>query len=142
MAAEADVGKTPLQFLSEEIKWYETHATTQRALYLSFRVFTLLFGALVAPLTQLGFPLIVTILGIAITVVEGAQQLFQFHDNWTRYRTACEALRHEKILLSGSAAPYDGSDDQKIAQLAQHIALIMSAENGKWQTAQIPPRAP
>ena len=132
----------PAEFLEEELKWYNWHAGFNRFIYYSLRIVTLVGGALIAPLTQLhDFAGAVTALGIIITVVEGSQQLFKFHDNWTRYRTACEALRHEKILLAGNAAPYNGTDKQ--AQLAQRITMIMSVENGKWQNAEIlPPKQP
>ena len=44
-------------------------------------------------------------MGVAIVIIEGLQQLCQFHANWTSYRT-CEALRHEKYLFLARSGPY------------------------------------
>ena len=42
-------------------------------------------------------------LGALIVVLESVQQLFQFHSNWTHYRSTAEALKHEKFLYLAHA---------------------------------------
>jgi hypothetical protein len=38
-------------------------------------------------------------LGVLIAVLEGLQQLNQYHANWIAYRSTNEALKHEKFLF-------------------------------------------
>ena len=45
-------------------------------------------------------------LGALIVVLESIQQLFQFHSNWTHYRSTSEALKHEKYLYLAHAGSY------------------------------------
>ena len=41
-------------------------------------------------------------LGLLVVIIEGLQQLFQFHDNWVSYRGTCESLKHEKCTFPGA----------------------------------------
>ena len=45
-------------------------------------------------------------LGALIVVLESIQQLFQFHSNWTHYRSTSEALKHEKFLYLAHPGAY------------------------------------
>ena len=50
-------------------------------------------------------------LGALIVVLESIQQLFQFHSNWTHYRSTSEALKHEKFLFLAHAGSYATAKD-------------------------------
>ncbi len=41
-------------------------------------------------------------IGALVAVIEGAQQLYKFQENWISYRSTCEALRHERYLYLGA----------------------------------------
>jgi hypothetical protein len=52
-------------------------------------------------------------LGAVVVVVEGFQQLNQYQQLWTSYRSTAEALKHEKYLFLGravSSIPLSGPD--------------------------------
>jgi hypothetical protein len=70
-------------------------------------------------------------LGVAIVVLEGLQQLKQFHSTWIGYRSTSETLKHEKFLYLGNAGPYV---DQATAHalLAARVEEIVSHEHAKW----------
>jgi hypothetical protein len=70
-------------------------------------------------------------LGVLIVVVEGFQQLNQYHQNWTTYRSTCEALKHEKYLWIATAGPYAAAENSH-ALLAERIEAIIAQEHTKW----------
>ena len=75
------------------------------------------------------------ILGILITVFEGMLQLNQFHENWIRYRSTCEALKHEKYIFLANAAPYSDVEKPR-ALLAERVESLVSQEHAKWASVQ------
>ncbi len=77
-------------------------------------------------------------LGVAIVVLEGLQSLNQNHDNWTRYRSTTEALKHEKYLWLAHAGPYAtaANPDQL---LAERVEGLVSEEHAKWVPEQARP---
>ena len=70
-------------------------------------------------------------LGAAIAVLEGVQQINQYHANWISYRSTCEALKHEKYLYLGKAGPY-AAVVAPSALLAERVELLVlrSTQNG------------
>jgi hypothetical protein len=74
-------------------------------------------------------------LGVLITVLEGLLHLNQYQQNWINYRSTCEALKHEKYIYLGKAAPYVNLPDPH-ALLAERIESLVSQEHGKWASVQ------
>jgi len=72
---------------------------------------------------------------VVIAVVEGLQQLNQYHANWIAYRSTSEALKHEKFLYLGKAGPYAAAADPH-ALLAERIESLVSQEHAKWASGQ------
>jgi hypothetical protein len=87
-----------------------------------------IFAALRAPVAIGGA------LGSLVVVVEGFQQLNQYQQNWTTYRSTSEALKHEKFLYLASAGPYASALDPP-ALLAERIEGLISQEHAKWVSA-------
>jgi hypothetical protein len=72
-----------------------------------------------------------------IAVLEGPLQLNQFHQNGITYRSACEALKHEKYLYLANAGAYAGADGvQAHARLDERIESLVSEEHAKWGAVQ------
>jgi Protein of unknown function (DUF4231) len=74
-------------------------------------------------------------MGATIALLEGLQQLNQYHQNWITYRSTAEALKHEKYLFLSTAGPYAAASDPK-AMLAEHIESLVSQEHAKWASSQ------
>jgi len=77
------------------------------------------------------------ILGVAITMLEGLQQMNQWSQNWTTYRSTCEALRHEKYSYLGKSGVYEGKEDAEAKRiLTQRVESLISTEHPKWISRQ------
>jgi Protein of unknown function (DUF4231) len=74
-------------------------------------------------------------LGVLIAVIEGLQQLNQYHANWIAYRSTSEALKHEKFLFLATAGPYAAAIDPRVL-LAERIESLVSQEHAKWASGQ------
>ena len=80
-------------------------------------------------------------LGALIVVLESIQQLFQFHSNWTHYRSTSEALKHEKFLYLAHAGSYATAANPE-ALLAERIEGRVSQEHASWASEQSQGQAP
>ena len=70
------------------------------------------------------FKVVVGILGLLIAVIAGVLELYQFQENWTGYRTTCEALKQEKYLFLTKTQPYDQGDS--FALFVQRVENFIS----------------
>jgi len=86
---------------------------------------------------HLSYPWLTTALAGTVLVMEGCQQLFQWHHNWITYRSTCEFLRHEKYSFLAGSGPYDGLDKiEAHKQLAERVEALISTEHSKWVANQ------
>ena len=54
----------------------------------------------------------------------------QLQEHWISYRSAAEALKHERYLYLAKAGPYTGDDHHRV--LAERIEGLISQEHAKW----------
>jgi hypothetical protein len=124
--------------LEDQIDWYDKKSISNQRVYKRIKIIEILAAALIPFLAALKFPYVALItggLGVVITVLEGLIHLNQYQQNWTSYRSTCEALRHEKFTYLGKAGPYAGVADP-YALLAQRVESLVSQENAKWVASQ------
>jgi hypothetical protein len=151
IAPGQDTGSTPAQTqgmsvsasavidrLQAQRAWYDDHANRARIMYWTIKVIQLILGASIPVVAGLHAPAALTgTLGALIVVLEGVQQLFQYHDNWMRYRMAATALAKEGNLFQARAGDY--STGNPLALLAVRTETITSDEATAWlKTAQAP----
>ena len=124
-----------LERLEDQIAWYDRKSGLSRRWFKILKAGQLamagaipIFAALKAPVAIGGA------LGSLVVIVEGFQQLNQYQQNWTTYRSTCEALKHEKFLYLASAGPYASAFDPT-ALLAERIEGLISQEHAKWVSA-------
>ena len=119
--------------------WYDQHAIRARLLYWGIKVVQLVLAASVPVAAGVAAPVGLTgSLGALIVVLEGVQQLFQFHTNWIRYRVTAAALSREINLYTARIADY--SAGEPTALLALRTEAISSGEATSWaKAAQSPP---
>lgn len=142
LAVEAD----PLmERLDRRIAWYDRSAKKNQLLFRSFKAFTLVAAAAIpfsASLSAAGFStadagpgglttFVAGLLGAAIVVVEGLQQLFQWQQNWLNYRSTSESLDRERSLFLVGAGSYLDVPNPRVL-LAERIEQIMGQEHSKW----------
>jgi uncharacterized protein DUF4231 len=124
-----------LDRLDDQIGWYDTRSLYCQRMYKSLKLTGLIAAALVPLLAGRSAPWITALVGALVVVLEGVQQLGQYHENWMAYRSTAEALKHEKYLHAAAAGPYAASEAPD-ALLAERVESLVSQEHAKWVTQQ------
>jgi hypothetical protein len=130
------------QRLEEAIDWYDRRAGENQRLYRWLKLLEIAVAAALPVVAGVGSPVWVTGgLAAVVVVLEGAQHLFQFHEQWITYRTIAESLKHEHYLYLAKAGPYGGEDRR--SKLATRTEALISQEHTKWVSGQqgITPRS-
>jgi len=133
---ETPVSSPSWQRLEEQVKWYSRGARRNKRWYLRIKVVQIVSAAVIPVLAATSLPTWVAgALGALIVVLESIQQLFQFHSNWTHYRSTSEALKHEKYLYLAHAGAYATVANPE-ALLAERIENRVSQEHASWAAEQ------
>ncbi|OXR39768.1 hypothetical protein B7C42_08162 [Nocardia cerradoensis] len=123
--------------LVDQLAWYSSKSAAAQRSYTRVKIGQIAVGATVPVVAALSAPPAVTAASAAVVVVaEGAQQLFQWHSNWLRYRSSAEALKREKFLYMAGAGRYSASDRRMV--LAERLESLISQENTQWIAAGDP----
>jgi Protein of unknown function (DUF4231) len=132
-SAHSEVPSSPSwQRLEEQITWYSRGARRNKRSYMRIKVVQIVSAAAIPVLAATDLPTWVAGgLGALIVVLESIQQLFQFHSNWTQYRSTAEALKHEKYLYLAHAGSYAAAADPA-ALLAERVEGRLSQEHASW----------
>lgn len=119
--------------LQSALEFYDRKGGNAKRTYQSLRVATMTLAATIPVVAALdGSPTISAVLGSVIVVIEGLQQLFQFHNRWVDYRMAWNALERERRLFQSLAGPYADGDAESV--LAERTEAIIALENSDWAT--------
>jgi hypothetical protein len=122
--------------LEDQIGWYDRRSSYNQRMFKWLKIVQVACAAAVPLSAGLDGPASVTGgLGALIVVLEGLQQMNQYHQNWITYRSTAEALKHEKYLYLAGAGPYGAAEDAT-ALLAERIEGLVSQEHAKWVSGQ------
>jgi hypothetical protein len=124
--------------LESQIDWYDRKSRAARRTFKRIKVIEILAAAAIPFLAALSFrydKLVTAGLGVLITVLEGLPHLNQYQQNWTTYRSTCEALKHEKYVYLANAGPY-ATAAAPHAMLAERIESTVSQEHAQWSSIQ------
>ena len=127
-----------MERLEDQIGWYDQRSRSNMHWFKRLKISEITFAATIPLLAASHVPraaLATGILGVLVTVFEGMLQLNQFHENWIRYRSTCESLKHEKYIYLANAGPYSGVEKPR-ALLAERVESLVSQEHAKWATVQ------
>jgi Protein of unknown function (DUF4231) len=131
-----------MERLEDQINWYSARSDRNQQLYKWLKLTVIVLAALIPLLSGLDMPAPMGVpkwflgaLGALIAIIEGVQQVNQYHASWISYRSTAEALKHEKFLYLGNAGPYLAAPDPR-AQLAERVEAIVSQEQTKWLSGQ------
>ncbi len=118
--------------LEDQIAWYDTKSQRNQLRFKQLKVCQIVVAAAIpvaaaasAPLWLLGGG------GALIVILEGLQQLQQYQQNWTTYRSTCERLKHEKFLFAAHAGAYAVAPNPE-ALLAERVESLVSQEHAAW----------
>ena len=84
--------------LEDQIDWYDRKSRSALRTFKRIKVVEILSAAAIPFLAGLNYhydKLVTGGLGVLITILEGLLHLNQYQQNWTNYRSTCEALRFE-----------------------------------------------
>jgi hypothetical protein len=125
--------------VEEQIRWYEARSRSNRHWYRSLKMLTIVSASLIPVVTGTASishsSLITSMLGVMMTIIEGIQQVNQFHANWIGYRSICEALKREKYLYLSGTGPY-GTSSRSQALFAERVESSIAQENTRWLSTQ------
>jgi uncharacterized protein DUF4231 len=124
--------------LEDQIDWYDRKSRSAQRIFKRIKIVEILGAAAIPFLSGLNYPFdrqVTGGLGVLITILEGLLHLNQYQQNWTNYRSTCEALKHEKFVYLAHAGPYATASDPR-ALLAERIESTVSQEHAQWASVQ------
>ena len=138
-AAIANSAPDPItERLEDQILWYDRKSTSNMRWYKNLKISEIASAAIIPFLAASSVPHVAYVtgaLGILVTVFEGMLQLNRYHENWIRYRSTCESLKHEKYIYLANAGSYANAANPR-ALLAERIEALVSQEHAKWAKVQ------
>lgn len=120
------------QRLEDQIAWYDSRSRQNQRWFKALKICQIVVAAAIPVAAAMSAPLwLIGGGGALIVVLEGLQQLQQYQQNWTTYRSTCERLKHEKFLFLAGAGPYGGIPDPD-PLLAERVEGLVSQEHAAW----------
>jgi hypothetical protein len=122
--------------LEDQLGWYERKSAYNQRAYKWLKLVEIIVAATIPVIASLDAArAIMAALGALVVVLEGGQQLFQYHANWITYRSTAEALKHERYLYLATAGPYAGTDRERV--LAERVEGLVSQEHARWTSSHL-----
>jgi hypothetical protein len=130
--AAASAEAAALARLEDQIGWYDRKSQHNQAWFKRLKVLQLVSAAAIPVAAAASAPgWFMGAGGALIVVLEGLQQLQQYQQNWTNYRSTCERLKHEQFLYAAQAGPYAGVPRPEQV-LAERVEGLVSQEHAAW----------
>jgi hypothetical protein len=132
MQTEAELTASPAWArLQDQIAWYDRKSQVAQSRFKLMKVLQIVLAAAIPVAATTAAPRwLIGAAGALIVVLEGLQQLEQYQQNWTAYRSTCEQLKHEQFLFLAHAGPYSAADPE--ALLAERVESLVSQEHAAW----------
>ena len=142
-APEADGTTTPgvptapaWERLETQIAWYDKKSNQNQRWFKRLKILQIVTAAAIPVGAAAGVdPNVIGGGGALIVVLEGLQQLQQYQQKWTTYRSTCERLKHDKYLYLAHAGPYTEAP-RPDALLAERVEGLVSQEHAAWVSQQ------
>ena len=122
--------------IEDQLGWYDRKSVLAQRKYKALKLLQLAAAAAVPVCAAAGVRAAATAaLGGALLVLEGLQQVGQYHRIWIDYRSTWELLQREKFLFLSRAGDYARARDA--AQLlAERVEAVVAQESTGWSTIQ------
>jgi hypothetical protein len=118
--------------LEDQIAWYDAQSEHNQHWFKGLKVLQIFIAAAIPVAAGLDAPVwLVGGGGALIVALEGLQQLQQYQQNWTTYRSTAERLKHEKFLFLAHAGPYASAKNPE-GLLAERVEGLVSQEHAAW----------
>ena len=120
------------EWLEQQIDWYDRKSDYNQRWFKGLKLLQIVIAAAIPVAAAASAPAwLMGAGGAVIVILEGVQQLEQYQQNWTAYRSTCESLKHERFLFLSRAGPYLAAPDAD-ALLAERVDGLCSQENLAW----------
>lgn len=122
--------------VDNQIDWYDKKSTKNKKAYLSIKVCSIIFSAAIPVLTGLSvyskyYLIFVSIFGSLTLILTSLSSIFRWHDNWIRYRSISEQLKHEKYAYLTNSGVYE-SNSLTFNSFVDRCESFISSENINW----------
>jgi hypothetical protein len=122
--------------LETQIVWYDEKSVQNQRWFKVLKVMQIVTAAAIPVAAAVSAPVwLMGGGGALIVILEGLQQLQQYQQTWTTYRSTCERLKHEKYLFLAGAGPYTSAPRPE-ALLAERVEGLVSQEHAAWVSQQ------
>jgi hypothetical protein len=122
--------------LNDQMEWYDRKSGSKQRWYKTIKAAQLVLAGSIPVFALVDVSwgkLIMAVFGAGVAILEGVQQLGQYHDLWINYRSTAERLKHEKFLFLAQSGPYRGREtDEALKLLAERVEEQVSTEHAKW----------
>lgn len=128
------------QYIKERIDnqfdWYDKKSTSYQKRYKVLKVIEILASVMIPFLSGYmdngieGIGILIGILGIVIAAIEGLLYVYNYQENWLKYRKAAEFLKREKLLYLTASGPY--KKNKTLNTLVVRIENYTEHENQEW----------
>src|SRR5262245_5843252 len=102
--------------LDDQRGWYDRKASANKEWTQRMSLMIILCGALTTFLQMFAVrpwvPIATAVLGMIVTLVQGAQRIWKFDETWQAYRTASERMKRERRLYVNGAGSYGDIADE------------------------------
>lgn len=125
--------------LDDQIQWYDLKSQWNQSWFKRLQVTQIVAAASipvlvsVLPSTDSSSRIVIAVVALGVAGLAAFIGLYQLQENWLRYRTTCESLKHEKYIFLTKTDPYD--DDDAFSLFVARVESLISAEHTSWAKA-------
>src|SRR5215210_634989 len=122
--------------VEEQIKWYDNKSSSNKKWFMRLKIIETILALLIPLLTgyitteKVQLKVIVGLIGVMVAAITNIITLLKFQENWIKYRTTGENLKHEKFLYITKAGPY--KSENSFPDFVEKFEGHISKENINW----------
>jgi len=121
--------------LNQQIDWYDDKSIKHQRIYKCWKIAQIILSATI-PFAA-GYidsikvlSVVVGVMGVIVTSIEGILTMGKYHENWIEYRRICETLKHEKYMFLTGTGVY--KNEASFPNLVERVESVISQENVNW----------
>ena len=122
--------------LMDQLSWYDKKSQYCQRSYKTIKILQIILSSSIPVIALLDISyqkVIISILGVIITIFEAMQQINQYSSLWFSYRATAERLKHERFLFLEEAGPYKNiSEKERLLMLSERVEELISTEHANW----------
>jgi len=124
-----------LEEFNDQLNWYDKKASLFKTKAQYIDLLIIACGALVAAIPVLKpngelhwTEIMVSFLGAAVVLGQGAQRVFRYGETWPEYRLASERMKREWRLFINQQGSYDIQEDTARSRYINNLESVMAKE--------------